>query len=311
MKILLTGVTGFVGLALRQRLIHDLHDLVAVARKSSVPDTLAMGDIGPETDWQDVLQGCEVVVHLAARVHVMEGKRLDAFREFRRINVKATENLACQAAKAGVRRFVFISSIKVNGEDTDAGRPFTADDVPAPQDPYGVSKFEAEQALKRIADQTGMEVVILRPPLVYGPGVKANFRTMLRCLERGIPLPLAAVGKNRRSLVALDNLVDLIAVCMTHPDAANQVFLVSDGEDMSTAELLRRLGEALGKPARLIPIPVRCLKLAASLLKRQSFFQRLCGSLQVDIGKTRDMLGWQPPISVDDGLRRAAKKFSL
>ncbi len=311
MKILLTGATGFVGRALRQRLINDLHDLVAVARRSSAPDTLAMGDIGPETDWQHVLQGCEVVVHLAARVHVMDEKSLDPLREFRRDNVEATENLARQAARAGVRRFVFISSIKVNGEDTDAGRPFTADDAPAPQDPYGVSKSEAEQALKRIADLTGMEVVIIRPPLVYGPGVKANFRTMVRCLGRGIPLPLASVGQNRRSLVALDNLVDLIAVCVNHPDAVNQVFLVSDGEDMSTAELLSRIGDALGKPARLIPVPVRCLQLGAGLLNRQNFFHRLCGSLQVDIGKTRDMLGWQPPISVDEGLRRAVKEFSL
>jgi nucleoside-diphosphate-sugar epimerase len=311
MKILLTGATGFVGRALRRRLINDLYDLVAVARKSSAPDTLAIGDISPETDWQHVLQGCEVVVHLAARVHVMDEKSLDPLREFRRDNVEVTENLARQAARAGVRRFVFISSIKVNGEATDAGRSFTADDTPAPQDPYGVSKSEAERALKRIANLTGMEVVIIRPPLVYGPGVKANFRTMVRFLGLGVPIPLASVGQNRRSLVALDNLVDLITVCVNHPDAGNQVFLVSDGEDMSTAELLRRIGEALGKPARLIPVPVRCLQLWASLLNRQNFFHRLCGSLQVDIGKTRDMLGWRPPISVDEGLRRAVKEYSL
>lgn len=310
MKILLTGATGFIGCALRQRLIHDQYDLVAVSRKSSVADTLAIGNIGPETDWRHVLQGCEVVIHLAARVHVMNEKSLDPLREFRRDNVEATENLANQAASAGVRRFVFISSIKVNGEKTETGRAFTADDAPAPQDPYGISKSEAEQAVKRIADITGMEVVIIRPPLVYGPGVKANFRTMMTCLRRGIPLPLATVGQNRRSLVSLDNLVDLIEVCISHPNAVNQVFLVSDGEDISTAELLRRIGEAMAKPARLIPLPIRLLELGAGLLNRRYIYHKLCDSLQIDITKTRDMLGWQPLISVDEGLRRTVKEFS-
>ena len=248
-------------------------------------------------------------MHLAARVHVMNDKNPDPLAEFRRVNVEATANLARQAAAAGVKRFVFLSSVKVNGEFTEAGQPFTADDAPAPEDPYGVSKHEAEELLRQIAAETGMEVVIIRPPLVYGPGVKANFQSMMRWLARGVPLPLAAVTENRRSLVALDNLVDLIVTCLNHPAAANQTFLVSDGEDISTAELLNRMGAAMGKPARLFYLPPTLLKLGASVLKRPGIYQRLCGSLQLDIAKTRQLLGWTPPVSVDEGLRRAAEGF--
>jgi UDP-glucose 4-epimerase len=230
----------------------------------------------------------------------------DPLQEFRRVNVQATLNLARQAAAAGVRRFVFVSSIKVNGESTQPGSAFTADDAPAPLDAYGISKMEAEQGLRQIALQTGMEVVIIRPPLVYGPGVKANFAAMMRWLKRGVPLPLGAI-ENQRSFVALDNLVDLIVTCLIHPAAANQTFLVSDGEDVSTTELLRRMGQALGCTARLLPVPASWLKLAADMLGKADMAQRLCGSLQVDISKTRQLLGWQPPLSLDSGLKKAAK----
>lgn len=253
----------------------------------------------------DVLQ----VVHLAARVHVMRDKSSDPLTEFRRVNVDGTANLALQAAAAGVQRFVFLSSIKVNGESTELRRPFTADDAPAPEDPYSVSKHEAELLLRQIAADTGMEVVIIRSPLVYGPGVKANFESIMKWLCRGVPLPLAGVTQNRRSFVALDNLVDLIVTCLKHPAAANQTFLVSDGEDLSTAELLKRIGAAMGHPARLFYLPPGLLKLGAAVMKKPDIFQRLCGSLQLDIAKTRQQLGWIPPVSVDEGLRRAAEGF--
>ena len=268
-----------------------------------------MGSLSSETDWTVALANVDKVVHLAARVHVMSDKSTDPLAEFRQVNVDGTAALARQAAVAGVRRFVFLSSVKVNGEFTEVGESFSADDIPASEDPYGVSKYAAEQLLRQIAAETGMEVVIIRPPLVYGPGVKANFESMMRWLARGVPLPLAAVTNNRRSLVALDNLVDLIVSCLHHPAAANQTFLVSDGEDISTAELLKRMGAAMGKPARLFYVPPALLKLGATLLNKPGIYQRLCGSLQLDITKTRQLLGWAPPVSVDEGLRRAAEGF--
>ncbi len=268
-----------------------------------------MGGLSAETDWTVALRSVDQVVHLAARVHVMNDKSRNPLAEFRQVNVESTANLARQAAAAGVRRFVYLSSIKVNGEFTQEGHPFTADDAPAQEDPYGVSKHEAEQALRHIAAGTGMEVVIIRPPLVYGPGVKANFESMMRWLARGVPLPLAAVSENRRSLVALENLVDLIVTCLSHSAAANQTFLVSDGEDLSTAGLLRRIGAALGQPARLFYVPPSLLKLGAQAVNKPGIYQRLCGSLQLDIAKTRELLGWTPPVSVDEGLRRAVEGF--
>ncbi len=311
--ILVTGATGFVGSALvRQLLLNDVSATTKVAvRRTDISwpknvSPIQVANLTPKTDWTAALTDVDQVVHLAARVHVMADKSADPLADFRLVNVEATINLARQAAAAGVRRFVYLSSIKVNGEFTEPGHPFTADDKPALEDPYGVSKFEAEQALLQIASETGMEVVIIRPPLVYGPGVKANFQSMMHWLSRGIPLPLAAVNENRRSLVALDNLVGLIVTCLNHPAAANQTFMVSDGEDLSTADLLRRMGEAQGTPAHLFYMPLVALKLGAALVGKQSIYQRLCGSLQVDISKTRQLLDWTPPISVDEGLRRAA-----
>ncbi|MDH1281221.1 SDR family oxidoreductase [Pseudomonas chengduensis] len=314
MKVLLTGSTGFVGQALLARLAaQPALDLVAVSRRPAfgLPAGVAhaqVADIAADTAWQSILQGVQAVIHAAARVHVMSDKVADPLAEFRKVNVDGTLNLARQAVGAGVKRFIFISSIKVNGESTAPGKPYSAESQPAPVDPYGISKLEAELALRELAAETGMEVVIIRPPLVYGPGVKANFLSMMRWLSKGIPLPLGAI-QNRRSLVALDNLVDLIATCVEHPAAANQTFMVSDGEDLSTRQLLRRMGGALGRPARLVPIPAWLLEAGASLLGKRALAQRLCGSLQVDISKTRELLNWSPPLGVDEALRRAAEHF--
>ena len=239
----------------------------------------------------------------------MNDRAADPLAEFRRVNVAGTLNLARQAVAAGAKRLVFVSSVKVNGEATLPGQPFKPDDTFVPQDPYGRSKFEAEVGLRALAAETGLEVAIVRPPLVYGPGVKANFAAMVRWLSLGVPLPLGAVVHNRRSLVALDNLVDLLLLCAKHPAAANQTFLASDGEDVSTADLLRRIGVALGNPARLLPMPVGVLKLGAAALRKADVAQRLLGSLQVDISKNRQLLGWQPPVSLDEGLKRVVAEF--
>lgn len=309
--ILVTGANGYVGGALCARAAAQGRPVRACVRSTSdVPagdaSTVAVGDIHEATDWSAALNGCSTVVHLAARVHVMNERSGDPLREFRRTNTQGTLHLARQAAEVGVRRFVFVSSIKVNGESTTSGHPFTAADVPAAEDAYGISKQEAEQGLRQIAASTGMEIVIVRPPLVYGPGVKANFASLMRAVQRGIPMPLGAVTNNRRSLVSLDNLVDLLMVCIDHPAAANQTFLVSDGEDLSTTALVRRMGEAMGKPARLLPVPPALLSLGAAALGKRSVAQRLLGNLQVDIAHTRNTLRWTPPVSVDEGLRRAA-----
>ena len=311
-RILVTGANGYVGRAFCARARELVRPVrVAVRQGASLPDAphadlMTMGSIGSSTDWHAALTGCNTVLHLAARVHVMNDNAPDPLQAFREVNTLGTLQLARQAATAGVRRFVFVSSIKVNGEATTHGSPFTASDAPAPEDPYGISKAEAEAGLRQIAAETGMQVVIVRPPLVYGPGVKANFAALVRALQRGLPLPLGAVTDNRRSLVALDNLVDLLITCMDHPDAANQTFLVSDGEDLSTTGLLQRLGQAMGRPARLIPVPPALLKLGAALIGKGDVAQRLLGNLQVDISHTRDTLGWTPPVRVDEGLRRAS-----
>lgn len=308
-RILVTGASGFIGGALcSQMLVHGLN-VRGIARSiRNSPkgvEVMTVGELDDTTDWQEALAGCSVVVHLAARAHVVAETAQNPLAEFRRINMKGTLNLARQAARHGLRRFIFISSIGVNGAETFA-RPFSAWDLAAPHSPYAVSKYEAELALKALAVETGLEVVIVRPPLVYGLSAPGNFGSLMHWLRCGRPLPLGAIH-NQRSLVALDNLVDLIVTCITHPAAANQTFLVSDGEDVSTTELLRRMGQAMNRPARLIPVPASWLKLAATMVGKQDVAQRLCGSLQVDIEKTRQLLGWRPPLTLDQGLKKAAE----
>ncbi|WP_404363716.1 UDP-glucose 4-epimerase family protein [Marinobacter sp.] len=313
-KLAISGATGFVGSALVRRLAQETsagHILALVrSRSGDLPAQVQQAEIGPDGNFAEPLPlaGVDTLIHAAARVHVMNDSSADPLAEFRRVNVEGTLALARQAAKAGIRRFIFLSSIKVNGEATEPGRPFTPEDPPAPQDPYGISKLEAEQKLRALASETGLEVVIIRPVLVYGPGVKANFRAMMSWLERGIPLPLGAID-NRRSLVALDNLVDLVITCIDHPAAAGETFLVSDDEDLSTTELLRRMARALDRPPRLVPVPLALLEAGAAMLGKRDVARRLCGSLQVDIGRTKELLNWQPPVTVDEALRKTADAF--
>jgi nucleoside-diphosphate-sugar epimerase len=298
-SILVTGSSGFVGKALCQELANRGISVLTLKLSQARPENLPFA-----------LQQCNTVVHLAARVHVMRDATQNPILEYRRENVVATVNLARQAAALGVKRFVFVSSIKVNGESTSIGHSFSEDDEPAPQDPYGISKMEAEQGLRQIATETGMDVVIIRPPLVYGPGVKANFAALMRAVQNGWPLPLGAVH-NQRSLVALGNLVDLIITCTTHPAAANQTFLVSDGQDLSTTELVKGMAEALGVKARLISLPVPLLRTAARILGKSDAADRLLSNLQVNGSKARSLLKWEPPLSVNEGLKLAVSVSSF
>lgn len=312
-KILLTGATGFVGQGLARFLLAK-QDLCLRAVIRSNNSTISNGvevvkeEISPFSDWTEAVRDIDIIVHLAARVHVMQDLSQDPISEYRRVNVDGTLNLARQAAAAGVKRFIFLSSVKVNGENTDSGSPFREEDQPCPVDPYGVSKLEAEKGLFDLAKITPMEIVVIRSPLVYGPGVKANFRMMMKWLAKGVPLPLGAIN-NRRSMVFVDNLVDLIQVCFEHPQAANQVFFVSDGEDLSTTDLLKKLCVALGKPQRLLPFPQKWLEWVFHVLGKSDLTNRLCGSLSVDIEKSHQVLNWTPPVSVDQGLKITANHF--
>lgn len=300
MKVLVTGATGFVGAALCDTLAASGVEVVPAARsKSGLPHEVVVGNLDTSTDWRPALTGCDAVVHLAARVHVMNEAVQDPLALYRATNTEATLNLARQATQAGVKRFVFISTIKVNGEGRDA--PYRETDVPAPEDAYAISKWEAEQGLQRIAADTGLEVVILRPPLVYGPGVKANFLRLIRMVQRGWPLPLGAI-RNRRSLLFLGNLVDAIRLCVEHPAAAGQTFLLDDGEPVSTPELIRAVARAMGRPAHLLAVPVGVLELAGALLGKRAAVARLAGSLYVDSSLLRSRLGWTPPFSTAAGL---------
>ena len=311
MKVLVTGASGFVGRHLVRRCLNDGLEVTALVRHASSVitsglKTRVIAGLEQLGDVSDALQGQAVVVHCAARVHVMKDRSENPLAAFRAVNVAGTLDLARQAAAAGITRFIYLSSVKVHGESTATGRPFTEEDLPFPQDAYAQSKCEAEVGLRQLAAQTNMAVVIIRPSLVYGAGVDANFKVMMTAVRRGWPLPLGSID-NRRSLVAIDNLVDLMRVCMVHPAAANQAFLVSDGQDLSTTQLLRHLGVSLGRPARLLPVPASLLRLIAALLGRLTVADRLCASLQVDIGKAQRVLGWTPPVSIQKGLHCAAQ----
>lgn len=308
-NVLLTGATGFLGQALVRRIeLGALFNLTLLVRRNStfrVPVIVIEEGLKLDTDCSAALVEQDVVIHAAARAHVLRANDLASLTEYRRVNVEGTLSLARQAMAAGVKRFIFISSVGVNGNVN--ARPFCADDQPNPAEPYAQSKWEAEQGLMQLAAETGMEVVIIRPPLVYGPRAPGNFGSLVRWIEKGIPLPLGAIH-NKRSLVGIDNLVDLIIRCIDHPDAANQVFLAGDGEDLSTSELLRGVAQAMGKPDRLIPVPAGLLQFGATMLGQKAMAQRLLGSLQVDISKTCELLDWQPPYTVEEGLRRCFER---
>ena len=308
--ILLTGASGFVGQALARACLAADASLICPTRRPLDWQAAEMrnpliSDMTADTEWSAHLQGVDIVIHSAARVHVMHETASDPLVQFRAVNVAASLQLARQAATAGVKQFIYLSSVKVNGEATSPGHPFGADDAPLPQDAYGISKQEAEQALLQLATETGMAVTIIRPPLVYGPGVKANFLSMLRGVRRGLPLPLGSIH-NQRSLVYLGNLVDLILHCRLHPAARNQIFLASDGRDLSTTEMFRLCAQGLQVKSRLFPFPASLLTLAASMLGKRSVADRLCQSLQVDISKTRELLAWSPPYTVEQGLQATA-----
>jgi nucleoside-diphosphate-sugar epimerase len=316
LRVLVTGANGFIGAALCRALVLQGHAVRGAVRtpesasamgKDSL-EVVVVGNIDVKTEWSMALQGIDVVIHLAARVHVMREYADDPLLAFRSTNVGGTERLARSAAACGVKRLVYVSSIKVNGEGTADGQKYGESDLPAPQDAYGISKYEAEQALHRVAQETGLEIVVVRPPLVYGPGVRGNFLQMLKVLARGGALPLASI-RNRRSLLYLGNLVDALVLCVTQPAAAGQTYLVSDGEDISTPELLRSLADAAGLPLRLFPCPATLLMWLARLAGKRAQAERLLGSLQVENGKIRRELNWKPPYTLQQGLQATAEWY--
>lgn len=305
-KILLTGATGFVGQQLLAKLPSTTH--VFGRSKPRQACQFFAGDLDKATDYRKALEGVDVVIHCAARAHVMNETAENAAQLYEQVNTLATLALAEQAAASGVRRFIFISTIKVNGESTVDGDAFHVSDKPNPQDSYGLSKAKAELGLRDIAQKSGMEFVVIRPPLVYGPGVKANFAAMLKMASKNLPLPLGAIH-NKRSLVAVENLVDLVLCCVNHPNAVNQTFLVSDGYDVSTTELLQTMTKCFHKKPRLLPIPVGILRSLSALVGKQAVIERLCGNLQVDISFTQQTLGWVPPVSFEQSIQQCADSF--
>ena len=313
-SVLVTGATGFIGNALCKLLIASKYTVRVTmlptehaAVLGSEAEATFVQPLGPDTCWASSLFGIDIVIHLAARVHIMDDPSTNPLDEFRKVNVEGTLKLARDCVSVGVRRFVYVSSIKVNGEENIV--PYTPYSLPKPTDPYGISKWEAEQGLRKIASETALEVVIVRPTLVYGPGVKANFLNMMKIISKGIPLPLASIN-NKRSLIYVENLVDALAICATHPKAAGQTFLVSDGEDVSTPELIHRTASSIGMPTRLFPFPVTLMRLAGKLIGKSGAVNRLTGSLIVDSSKIREELGWSPPFSMDYGLKETAEWFT-
>ncbi len=310
MRVLVTGANGFIGVALCRELIARGYQVRRAVRnvppEANAINTVAVGEVDHTTVWHPAFEDIEVIVHLVGYTHraSTDPDQLDVFRK---VNVVGTEHLAREAPAAGVRRLVYLSSVKVNGEETTVS-PFTEAQASDPEDPYGVSKREAEEVLFRVSSETGLEVSVIRPPLVYGPGVKGNFRRLLEWIDRGLPVPVPVVG-NRRSLVSVENLVALIIKCMEHPRAAGEVFLVADGEDVSTTDLVRKLAGALGRPARVLPLPSRLARSVARLAGKEETVRRLFGSLQVDCNKAQALLGWGPTESLDQGIARTAAWF--
>lgn len=310
MNILVTGASGFIGGKLLEQLPPE--NTLSLGRdrpKLQALEQFFEFEIDGNTDYSSALKGTDIVIHLAARVHVMNDSAVSPLEEYREVNTRGTVNLARQAALEGVKRFVFVSSIKVNGESTSQDRPFTSTDKYAPEDDYGLSKSEAEQQLFKIGKKTGMEIVIIRPTLVYGPGVKANFASLMQLVSKGIPLPFGCIKNNKRSLVSLDNLIDLIVTCIDHPKAANQVFLISDDHDVSTSEMVSYMAQALSKPSWQLPVPLWCYKLVGVIFNKSAVVDRLTGSLQVDISHTKETLGWVPPQSLQEGFKQTAEAF--
>ena len=304
MKILITGYSGFVGSHLLEEL-KDNFDLKLLGRKSpSIECEFLQAPIDSNADYSSIISGTDVIIHIAARAHIMNDTALDPLDEFREVNVRGTLNLAEQAAHAGVNRFIYISSIKVNGEQTSLRKPFHFSDQRMPEDAYGLSKSEAEQQLISLSKQTGMEYVFIRPPLVYGKGVKANFSALMKLSGKKLPLPFGAIITNKRSLVSVYNLVDLIRVCIEHPHAANQIFLVSDGDDLSTTAMVKLMAEVQGVKPMLVPLPVWTLKLLGKLIGNSDMISRLTDSLRVDITHTKETLNWTPPYSVEEGFAK-------
>jgi nucleoside-diphosphate-sugar epimerase len=314
MKVLITGANGFVGKVLGPCLLREGHSVYGAIRNNApLPPGMAprpAGHLSDTGDWRPALDGCEAVVHLAARVHVMHDASADPLAEFRTANLAATLRLAEQAAQVGARHLIFLSSIKANGEETH-GTPFGPGNA-APVDPYGISKLEAEQGLARLAAQTGLGVTVLRPPLVYGPGVKGNFRSLIRLVDRGIPLPLGAI-RNRRSLIGVNNLADAVRACLAQPAAAGQcrVFTLADSEAVSSPELVRRLARALGRPPRLLPVPPALMRLAGRLTGKSAAVQRLTASLEVESQTIAATIGWTPPLTLDQGLDATARWWRM
>ena len=315
MKIIVTGATGFLGKPLIKQLSNKFtkSNIFPVLRKNSTSfdefSPIVVDDINSTTDWTDKLQGIDCVIHCAARVHVMNEADENPLEAFREVNVRGTLQLAQAAAKSGVKRFIFVSSIKVNGESTTGRLPYRSSDTPNPQDPYGISKAEAEEGLKKLAEETGMDVVIIRPPLVYGPGVKANFAAMLKLASTGVPLPFGCVKHNQRSMVYVENLISLIIECINNPSAANQTFLISDDDDLSTKAFVQGLSMALGKSSFMLPVPNSVFSFAGKILGKTAMIDRLCGSLQVDINHTKNTLNWRSPYSVEQGFAATANAF--
>ncbi|OIN94872.1 MAG: hypothetical protein AUJ48_04315 [Deltaproteobacteria bacterium CG1_02_45_11] len=312
-RVLITGADGFIGKALCAEMVSRGWKVRASVRSrnkirsiSQEIEIIETGSIGPDTEWAHALDNVESVVHLAGRVHVMEDSSSDPLSEYRIVNTAATEKLARSAASSGVRRFIFMSTVKVNGEGR--GVPYCEDDIPGPSDPYGISKWEAEKIIKAIANETGMEAVIIRAPMVYGPEVKANFLRLLKAVDRGIPMPLYGI-KNKRSMIYLGNLVDAIVTCINHPKAAGQTYLVSDGEDVSTPELIRRVAIALGKPSRLFPLPAPILRFTGKIFGKTDAVERILGSLTINSAKIRNELNWQPPFTMQQGLKETAQWY--